>query len=124
MSYLSLYVPDSPNGVPFGPRHRGHRAPATGGHRYNSTYHPPTNGCTTGATPPDDLSLYRTPSGAYYCPSCNVTLSSDGLFVQHMESRKHKILTSPQQEQQQITILADCNTCTTTTSCDDGMVTR
>ncbi|KAK6640456.1 hypothetical protein RUM44_012150 [Polyplax serrata] len=37
-----------------------------------------------------DLSIYRTPSGKYYCRSCNLTVNSQAQFIQHTESRKHK----------------------------------
>lgn len=37
-----------------------------------------------------DFSMYRTPSGKYYCSACNMTLNSDVQFAQHVESKKHK----------------------------------
>ena len=37
-----------------------------------------------------DFSMYRTPSGKYYCSACNMTLNSDVQFAQHIESKKHK----------------------------------
>ncbi|KAI0224902.1 hypothetical protein LSAT2_024117 [Lamellibrachia satsuma] len=37
-----------------------------------------------------DFSMYRTPSGKYYCSACNMTLNSDLQFAQHIESKKHK----------------------------------
>ncbi|XP_066144670.1 zinc finger matrin-type protein 3-like isoform X2 [Euwallacea fornicatus] len=39
--------------------------------------------------PDDDLSVYRTPSGSFYCPSCNLTTNSKQQFVQHMNSKNH-----------------------------------
>lgn len=42
-------------------------------------------------TPPSsDLSIYRTPSGKYYCQPCDVTVNSQAQFLQHSESKKHK----------------------------------
>ena len=40
--------------------------------------------------PKRDFSMYRTPSGKYYCSCCNLTLNSEVQFAQHMESKKHK----------------------------------
>ncbi|KAL0267146.1 UNVERIFIED_CONTAM: hypothetical protein PYX00_009496 [Menopon gallinae] len=37
-----------------------------------------------------DLSIYRTPSGKYYCHSCDVRVNSPIQFLQHCDSRKHK----------------------------------
>ncbi|XP_063866285.1 zinc finger matrin-type protein 3-like isoform X2 [Scylla paramamosain] len=37
-----------------------------------------------------DLSIYRTPSGKYYCSPCDLTLNSESQFAQHVESKKHK----------------------------------
>lgn len=36
-----------------------------------------------------DLSVYRTPSGDYYCPSCNLTLSSGIQFRLHIKGKQH-----------------------------------
>ncbi|XP_030754486.1 zinc finger matrin-type protein 3-like [Sitophilus oryzae] len=36
-----------------------------------------------------NLSVYRTPSGDYYCPSCNSTSNSEGQFLQHWTSKNH-----------------------------------
>ena len=41
--------------------------------------------------PKRDFSMYRTPSGKYYCSCCNVAVSSDMQFAQHVDSRKHKM---------------------------------
>ena len=30
-----------------------------------------------------DYSAFRTPSGQYYCPACNLSLNSDSQFGQH-----------------------------------------
>ncbi|XP_028145637.1 zinc finger protein 346 [Diabrotica virgifera virgifera] len=38
---------------------------------------------------PADLHLYRTPSGDYYCPSCNITLSSGVQFKIHIKGKSH-----------------------------------
>lgn len=37
-----------------------------------------------------DLSQFRTPSGQFYCPTCNVSLNSENQFLQHLESKKHR----------------------------------
>lgn len=37
-----------------------------------------------------DYSIHRTPSGQYYCATCNITLNSEMSFGQHIESKKHK----------------------------------
>lgn len=37
-----------------------------------------------------DYSIYRTPSGYYYCQPCNITLNSEAQFIQHCDSKKHK----------------------------------
>lgn len=36
-----------------------------------------------------DYSIYRTPTGSYYCKTCNITLSTELMFVQHLGSKKH-----------------------------------
>ena len=38
-----------------------------------------------------DYSIYRTPSGQYYCALCNLCVNSEQQFVQHMVSKKHKL---------------------------------
>lgn len=38
-----------------------------------------------------DYSIYRTPSGNFYCALCNLSVNSENQFVQHMASRKHKL---------------------------------
>lgn len=48
------------------------------------------------ATPgPIDYSIYRTPSGQYYCAPCNLSLNSESTFAQHVESKKHKNQSNP-----------------------------
>ncbi len=37
-----------------------------------------------------DYSQFRTPSGLYYCASCNLSLNSENQFVQHIGSKKHR----------------------------------
>jgi len=37
-----------------------------------------------------DLSVYRTPSGQYYCAACNISLNSEPQFAQHQVSKNHK----------------------------------
>ncbi|XP_011495130.1 PREDICTED: zinc finger matrin-type protein 3-like, partial [Ceratosolen solmsi marchali] len=39
---------------------------------------------------PIDYSIYRTPSGQYYCAPCNISLNSEVTFGRHMESKKHR----------------------------------
>ncbi|XP_046748228.1 zinc finger protein 346-like [Diprion similis] len=47
------------------------------------------------ASGPIDYSIYRTPSGQYYCAPCNVSLNSESSFAQHVESKKHKNQLNP-----------------------------
>ncbi|XP_015609305.1 zinc finger protein 346 [Cephus cinctus] len=44
---------------------------------------------------PIDYSIYRTPSGQYYCAPCNLSLNSESSFAQHVESKKHKNQLNP-----------------------------
>lgn len=44
---------------------------------------------------PIDYSIYRTPSGQYYCAPCNLSLNSEITFAQHIESKKHKNQVNP-----------------------------
>lgn len=37
-----------------------------------------------------DYSIYRTPSGCYYCTHCNITVNNEAQFEQHNLSKKHK----------------------------------
>ncbi|KAF5284138.1 hypothetical protein FQR65_LT00138 [Abscondita terminalis] len=37
-----------------------------------------------------DLSVFRTPTGFYYCNPCNLTLNSEIQFKQHLDSKRHK----------------------------------
>lgn len=37
----------------------------------------------------NDISMYRTPSGNYYCKICNINLPDVKLFQQHLDSKKH-----------------------------------
>lgn len=39
----------------------------------------------------NDWSLYRMPSGKYYCKSCNSILADEKLFSQHWYGKKHKL---------------------------------
>ena len=41
--------------------------------------------------PKKDLSIYRTPSGQFYCAQCNCCVNSENQFVQHCASKKHKL---------------------------------
>lgn len=36
-----------------------------------------------------DNSIYRTPSGSYYCKPCDVTITTEVVFNQHLDSKKH-----------------------------------
>ncbi|XP_015430222.1 PREDICTED: zinc finger protein 346-like isoform X2 [Dufourea novaeangliae] len=50
----------------------------------------------TPTTPgPIDYSIYRTPSGQYYCAPCNLSLNSESMFAQHVDSKKHKNQSNP-----------------------------
>ncbi|XP_071440438.1 zinc finger matrin-type protein 3-like [Hetaerina americana] len=42
-----------------------------------------------------DFSIYRTPSGRFYCQLCNLTVQSELQFIQHLDSKKHRITTGP-----------------------------
>lgn len=44
--------------------------------------------------PKRDFSMYRTPSGKYYCASCNMTLNNETHFASHLEGKKHKAFVS------------------------------
>lgn len=37
-----------------------------------------------------DTSINRTPSGHFYCKTCNVTLDTEVLFMQHLDSKRHR----------------------------------
>jgi len=37
----------------------------------------------------NDVSIFRTPSGHYYCKHCNLTLESVHIFSQHLKSKNH-----------------------------------
>jgi len=43
----------------------------------------------------DNYSIYRTPSGQYYCSLCNIAVDSEHQFGQHLESKKHKSKQKP-----------------------------
>lgn len=36
-----------------------------------------------------NLTVYRTPSGDFYCPTCNLTLNSEDQFKTHLKSKGH-----------------------------------
>lgn len=42
--------------------------------------------CFVSSSPP-----FRTPSGQYYCPVCNISLNSEHQFGEHKQSKKHRI---------------------------------
>ncbi len=37
-----------------------------------------------------DLSAFRTPSGQFYCATCNICVNSESQFHQHAQSKKHR----------------------------------
>ena len=37
-----------------------------------------------------DYTNFRTPSGKFYCPMCNVTLNTESHFAQHCQSKQHR----------------------------------
>lgn len=37
-----------------------------------------------------DTSINRTPSGHFYCKTCNVTLDTEVTFMQHLDSKRHR----------------------------------
>lgn len=53
------------------------------------------NDATPSTPGPIDYSIYRTPSGQYYCAPCNLSLNSESTFAQHVESKKHKNQSNP-----------------------------
>ncbi|XP_013114947.1 zinc finger protein 346 [Stomoxys calcitrans] len=38
---------------------------------------------------PTDLSMYRTPSGQYYCKTCNITITNLNALEQHLKGKRH-----------------------------------
>lgn len=40
-------------------------------------------------TDPSDLSMYRTPSGQYYCKTCNISMSHLPGLEQHLKGKRH-----------------------------------
>ena len=48
-----------------------------------------TSRAWSGSPSKRDYSVFRTPSGQYYCPCCNVTLPNENLIEQHFNSKKH-----------------------------------
>ena len=42
-----------------------------------------------------NFSLYRTPSGKYYCHLCNLSLQSELHLAQHFDSKRHKFTKKP-----------------------------
>lgn len=38
---------------------------------------------------PNDLSMYRTPSGQYYCKTCNTSMSHMSGLEQHLKGKRH-----------------------------------
>ncbi|XP_075156076.1 zinc finger matrin-type protein 1-like [Haematobia irritans] len=38
---------------------------------------------------PTDLSMYRTPSGQYYCKTCNITITNLNALDQHLKGKRH-----------------------------------
>lgn len=44
---------------------------------------------STNPSQKQDISIYRTPSGSFYCQACDITLAQETLFNQHLNSKKH-----------------------------------
>ena len=108
LKFLTILFSGIPNGVPFGITQISQGTSIRRSHGYNNTYHV---GNTPSTMPKSrsDLSMHRTPSGKYYCPSCNMTVSSEALFTQHVESRKHKTISSPQRNNTSLDITNNNN---------------
>ncbi|RLU26963.1 hypothetical protein DMN91_000762 [Ooceraea biroi] len=51
--------------------------------------------CDNVFSKPIDYSIYRTPSGQYYCAPCNLSLNTEITFAQHVESKKHRTQCNP-----------------------------
>ncbi|XP_055533396.1 uncharacterized protein LOC129723292 [Wyeomyia smithii] len=47
----------------------------------------------------NDWSLYRMPSGKFYCKSCNIILADEKLFSQHWYGKKHKLKVKQEMEE-------------------------
>lgn len=45
-----------------------------------------------------DMSIFRTPSGKYYCRRCDSTIEDAHAFGQHLQSKKHARAVSPKRE--------------------------
>lgn len=46
-----------------------------------------------------DYSVFRTPSGQYYCNVCNLSVTSEVMLAQHMASKKHmKTMATPRRK--------------------------
>ncbi|KAF7995637.1 hypothetical protein HCN44_006744 [Aphidius gifuensis] len=41
-------------------------------------------------TPAVNYAINRTPSGSYYCATCNKSFNCENSFIQHVDSKKHK----------------------------------
>lgn len=48
----------------------------------------------------NDWSLYRMPSGKYYCKTCNSIIADEKLFSQHWYGKKHKLKAKQEMEEQ------------------------
>lgn len=44
---------------------------------------------TVQVPPKIDISIYRTPSGSFYCSSCNMTVTDENNFQVHLNSQNH-----------------------------------
>lgn len=47
----------------------------------------------------NDWSLYRMPSGKYYCKTCNSIMADEKLFSQHWYGKKHKLKVKQEMEE-------------------------
>ncbi|XP_053668372.1 uncharacterized protein LOC128718780 [Anopheles marshallii] len=63
-----------------------------------------------------DWSLYRMPSGKFYCKTCNLIVSDEKLFGQHWYGKKHKLKLRQEQQAEEEARTAAINTTTITGS--------
>lgn len=63
-----------------------------------------------------DISVYRTPTGKYYCRRCNLTIEDAHTFGQHLQSKKHARATSPKRDATTVSVAATTTTKATATA--------
>uniref|UniRef100_A0A182MFT5 C2H2-type domain-containing protein n=1 Tax=Anopheles culicifacies TaxID=139723 RepID=A0A182MFT5_9DIPT len=61
-----------------------------------------------------DWSLYRMPSGKFYCKTCNLIVSDEKLFGQHWYGKKHKLKLRQEQQGEEEARTGTINATTTT----------